>query len=91
MTQGFPVSFSEKILKSPARGGWMYVVWPESVKFFGTRASIKVQGTMDGHPFKSSFMPLGDGTHKLPVKNALAVVMAKSEGDTIKVEIVGRI
>jgi hypothetical protein len=80
-----PKKFTATLQKSPHRGGWTYVVWPESAKFFGTHGAVKVKGTVDGYKFESSFMAMGDGVHMLPVKAEVRKAIGKEAGKRVEV------
>ena len=83
--------FSAKLQKSPRKGGWTYVIWPESAKFFGTKGLVKVKGTIEGHAFRGSFMAMGNGIHMLPVKAEIREAIGKEAGDVVTVQLDKRI
>ena len=91
MASKVSVHFSAVMQKSPHTGGWTYVIWPESPEFFGTHGAVKVSGTVDGQPFTSSFMAMGDGVHMLPVKSDIRKAIGKEAGDTVEVVLTERL
>jgi hypothetical protein len=84
-------TFKAKLQKSLSKGGWTYVVWPESAKFFGTCGLVKVRGKIEGHPFRASFMAMGGGKHMLPVKAEIREAIGKDVGDEVTVKLEERI
>ena len=86
-SQHIDTVFSAVIRRNIGPSGWTIVVMPDSGEFFGTRKPVKVAGTMDGHAFHATLLPVGDGTHMVPIKAELRKVVGKDEGDQVIVHL----
>ena len=79
------VTFRAKLEKYDTKGGWTYVIWPESKAFFGTGGLVKITGTIEGKPFRASFMAMGNGRQMLPIKRETRQLIGKDVGDEVEV------
>ncbi|MFK0252741.1 DUF1905 domain-containing protein [Streptomyces sp. NPDC090445] len=84
--QAIDKKFSAPVIKEN-NSGWICVIVPESGDFFGTRKPVKIAGTVDGQEFQATLLPMGDGTHMLPLKAALRKTLKKDQGDSVDVHL----
>lgn len=78
-------SFTARMERIESKGGWTYVIWPESIAFFGTKGTVKVVGTIDEHPLRATFMAMGDGKQMLPIKKETRNLIKKDVGDMVSI------
>lgn len=79
--------FSAVIIREDAKGGWTYVVWPGSADFLGTRRATKVLAKVGKHEFNATCLPVGDGTHMVPLSKAVMSSIGMTAGDKVVVEV----
>jgi hypothetical protein len=80
-------TFDARLERPDAAGSWTYVRIPFSVpEVFGAKGQLKVRGTINGQPYRSSAMPEGDGSYFLVVNKALRDAVGVTQGDVVRVE-----
>jgi hypothetical protein len=77
----------ESILQKPdTPGSWTYLVIPLNIEeIFGSKGQVKVRGTINGYPYRSSAMPSGDGTHYMVVKKEIRDKIKAIQGSIVTV------
>jgi hypothetical protein len=66
------IEVAAKVVADGPGRAWYFAHFPKKVSaFLGTKAAVKVAGTINGHKFRSSVFPNGDGTHHLMVNRAM--------------------
>lgn len=78
-------------ITTEANSGWTCVAMPDSGDIFATRKAVKVAGPIDGKPFQATLLPMGDGTHMVPLKAALRKTLGKGVGDNVVVHLQQRL
>jgi hypothetical protein len=76
--------FEVTLLKPPDIDGAYFIVPFNVPEVYGTKAQVKVRGTIDGYPYRGSIANMGEG-HCMGVKKEIRQAIGKSAGDTVKV------
>ncbi|MBB5079060.1 DUF1905 domain-containing protein [Nonomuraea endophytica] len=74
-----------------SNSGWPCVQMPGSAGFFGTGKAVKVAGTVDGHAYEATLLPIGGGTHMMPLRAPFRKIIGKGLGDEVTVRLTRRL
>jgi hypothetical protein len=85
------LTFTAPLRQDDTPGSWTIVVLPDSGRLLGTRRPVKVTGEIDGHPFAATLLPMGDGTHMVPIRKALRTAVGKPAGAEVTVRLLERV
>lgn len=84
------LTFTAPLRSGAQPGAWTTVIMPDSSLLLGTRKPVKVGGHIDGQPFRATLLPVGDGTHMMPLKAPLRIAVGKNVGEHVTVRLTER-
>lgn len=87
--QTIDVTFTATLI-ADSNSGWPCVRMPDSAEFFGTGKAVKVAGTVDGHDYEATMLPVGGGTHMMPLRAPFRKALQKGLGDDVRVHLTHR-
>ncbi len=80
--------FEATLERMRSRLNWIIIRVPfDAVKAFGSRGQIKVKGTINGFPFRTSLFPTGEGDHILLVNKRMQKGAHATAGTVARFEI----
>ena len=78
--------FEVPLVRPEGVGTWTYLDIPlEITRELGARGQIKVIGSINGHPFRTSARPHGDGSHYIVVNRSIRDAIQVRQGDVVHV------
>jgi bifunctional DNA-binding transcriptional regulator/antitoxin component of YhaV-PrlF toxin-antitoxin module len=84
-----PKSFRSRLFRPDGVGTWTFADIPGSViRALALRPRMRVAGTIDGVPIRSSLMPRGGGSLFIVVPGAVRERIGKSAGDPVELSLV---
>jgi hypothetical protein len=79
-------SFEAVLMRPEGAGTWTYLNIPGEVSVsFGSKGQVKVKGMIDGCLYRSTALPMGDGSHYLVVGKDIREQIKKVAGDSVNV------
>lgn len=80
--------FTATIVRGEGKGAWSWVEFPHDVHaLYGTRAAVRIKGTMNGMPIDRALIPTKSGYHVIIVSNGLRKSHKLKDGVPVHVEV----
>ena len=78
--------FDAELIRPEGVGTWTYLDIPAEVSAeFGAKGQFRVKGSINGHPYRTSARPHGNGRHYIVVNKSIRDAVGVAAGDMVRV------